>query len=386
MSVHKLKDGRWFVQYPDKLRPGKKKREYFGRGAESEQKARKYNDSLALGKQGYRKPKDTSVDFCDLVNEYASARLAHIQESTLTNFMWKMQGVILPEFGDIPALNITPKKIDAYVKTRLTKSRTIKQVIKTGVVKKRTIKPAKKTTIHRELSDIKAVLNWAVKRQMIVFNPIEKYEMPKRDDDVILYPGEDEISAILNHSPERLVRAISISYYTGLRPGEKELYSMRWNHVDFRANTIMVRSAKKGAKYTHRIVPIHPDFIPVLRQWYEKDDSQNGTIIQYRGKPVKSLKKSFAKAKEKAGITRRLRLYDFRHAFASLLLRNSADLKATSELLGHSRTDTTTRIYQHTDFRMHQDAVGKLPSLEIGNPEKMVAKVIPFKRSSNKGL
>lgn len=386
MSFHQLSDGRWFVQYPDKLRPGKKKRKYFGRGVKAEQKAREYNESLALGKQGIRKSKNASVYFCDLVNEYASARLAHIQESTLTNFMWKMQGVILPEFGDIPAMNITPKRIDAYVKTRLTKNRVIKQVTKTGVVKKRTIKPAKKTTIHRELSDIKAVLNWAVKRKMIVFNPIEKYEMPKKDDAVILYPGEDEINAILKHSPERLVRAISISYYTGLRPGEKELYSMRWNHVDFRANTIMVKSAKKGAKYKYRIVPIHPHFTTILKQWYHQDESPSGAIIHYHGKPVKSLKKSYAKAKEKAGITRRLRLYDFRHAFASLLLKNSADLKATSELLGHSRTDTTTRIYQHTDFRMHQDAVSKLPPLAIGNPEKMVTKVIPFKRSANKGL
>ena len=77
-------------------------------------------------------------------------------------------------------------------------------------------------------------------------------------------------------------------------------------------------------------------------------------------------------------------MYDFRHAFASLLLKNSADLKSTSELLGHSRTTTTTSIYQHTDFRMHQDAVEKLPALEIGNPEKMVTNVIPFKRTADK--
>ena len=386
MSFHQLTDGRWFVQYPDKLRPGKKKRKYFGRGLEAEQKAIEFNESLQLRKQGSRKPKDNSAYFSDLVNEYAGARLSHIQESTLTNFMYKMKGVILPELGAIPAMSITPKKIDGYIKTRLTKSRTIKRVTKTGAIKTRTIKPAKKTTIHRELSDIKAVLNWAVRRKMIAFNPIEKYEMPKRDDEVILYPGENEINAILNHSAPHLVRAISISYYTGLRPGEKELYSMKWHHVDFRANTILVKSAKKGAKYKHRIVPLHPEFTATLKQWYDEDNSPNGSIIHYRGKRVRSLKKSFATAKQKAGVTRRLRLYDFRHCFASLLLKNSADLKATSELLGHSRTDTTTRIYQHTDFKMHQDAVSKLPAITLGNPKKRVTKVIPFKRISSKGL
>ena len=380
MSVHKKRDGRYFVQYRDKLQPDKKLRKYFGRGPAAEQKAIAFNESLGLGKPGRRTPKDNSAYFSDLVNEYASARLSHIQESTLTNFMWKMQGVILPEFGDIPAMSLTPKKIDAYIKTRLTKSRTIKVITKTGAVKTRTIKPAKKTTIHRELSDIKAVLNWAVRRKLIAFNPIEKYEMPKRDDAVILYPGEDEINAILKHAPEHLERAICISYYTGLRPGEKELYSMLWNQVDFRNCTIMVRSAKKGAKYKHRIVPVHDDFTADLKHWYENDDSPNGYIVHYRGKPVKSLKKAFATAKCKAGITRRLRMYDFRHCFVSTLLKNGADLKATSELAGHSRTDTTTRIYQHTDFRMHQDAVSKLPALGAGHPKDGVTKIIPFKR------
>ena len=214
--------------------------------------------------------------------------------------------------------------------------------------------------------------------------------MPKRDDEFIAYPSALEIDGILKHAPERLTRAISISYYTGLRPGQRELYSMRWNHVDFQANTIMVKSAKKGSRYKYRLVPVHPEFTDTLRQWFDKDDNLNGPIIHSRGKPVRSLKKAFAAAKTKAGITRRLRMYDIRHAFASLLLKNKADLKSTSELLGHSRTDTTTRIYQHTDFMMHQDAVTRLPALNlenngaenVGHPGKRVSKVIPFKRAA----
>jgi len=298
--------------------------------------------------------------------------------------------VILPSLGNVRAMSITPKKIDGYVKDRLANSRTIKQVTKTGAVINRTIKAAKKTTIHRELSDIRAVLNWSVRRRLIAFNPIATYEMPKRDDDYIAYPSATEIESILKYAPERLTRAISISYYTGLRPGQRELYSMRWHHVDFQANTIIVKSAKKGSKYKHRLVPVHPEFIAVLNEMYDKDERPNGAIIHYRGKSVKSLKKAFATAKKEAGITRRLRMYDMRHAFASLLLKNKADLKSTSELLGHSRTETTTRIYQHTDFNMHQDAVGKLPALNLenigtenaGNPKKRVTKVIPFKRTA----
>jgi len=74
---------------------------------------------------------------------------------------------------------------------------------------------------------------------------------------------------------------------------------------------------------------------------------------------------SFDTAKKKAGIVRRLRPYDFRHAFATYALKNSADLKATSEILGHSRTDTTTRIYQHVDTDMKRDVIDRLPPLNL---------------------
>ena len=119
--------------------------------------------------------------------------------------MYKMDANILPYFGQVRAMNITPKKVDGYVKQRL--------------------QSVKRTTVHRELSDVKAVLNWAAdpERQLIAFNPIEKYKMPKRDDTIFKYPSGDEISAIMKQAPEHLKRAISLSYYTGLRPGRREL-------------------------------------------------------------------------------------------------------------------------------------------------------------------
>ena len=46
------------------------------------------------------------------------------------------------------------------------------------------------------------------------------------------------------------------------------------------------------------MVPIHRDFVEVLKQWYDKDDDKDGPIIHYKGKPVKSLKKAFAASVE----------------------------------------------------------------------------------------
>jgi len=349
MGIHQRKDGRYYVHFRDK-QTGKTKKISFGRGPEEEQKANAFYESLGLRTYKRKTPTDNSTQFSKLVNAYARGRQAHVQPSTLENFMWKMKGVILPILGKTPAMNITHQKIDLYVQKRL--------------------RSVKRTTIHRELSDIRAVLNWAAKRRYIAFNPIAGYEMPKRDDAEILPPSPKEIELILNHSPDRLTRAICISYYTGLRPGLRELYSLKWENVDFDTGTITVISAKKFGKYKTRLVPIHPGFVEILKSWHRLDQFDKGFIIRYRGKPVKSLKKIYSQAKQKAGITRRLRLYDLRHAFATLLLKHNADLKSTSEILGHSRPDTTTRIYQHTDFEMHQAAVNKLPEIRLGTHQK----------------
>jgi integrase len=296
------------------------------------------------------KSTDTSKRFQELFEAYFNAKISKNQKTTLDNLRWKMAGVILPELGGVRATALTPERMDRYVNARLED-------------KKKNGDPIKRTTVHRELSDIKAVLNWSARRRYILFNPLKDYEMPKRDDEAIIYPTAEEINAVLKHAPEHLNRAIKISYYLGCRPGARELFSLQWTHVDFSVGAITVQSAKKGNKYRLRTVPIHPDFWAELKAWYDADAAPYGFIINYRGRPVKSLKKSFATAKRKAKINRRLRLYDFRHCFASLLLKNHADLKSTSEMLGHSRVDTTTRFYQHTDVEMHKDAISRLPAI-----------------------
>lgn len=274
-----------------------------------------------------------------------------MQKSTEVMLWYKLKAVILPEIGNLPALRVTHYRMDQYVAKRLRK--------------------VKKTTVHREISDIHAILNWAVRRRHIQTNPLAGYEKPKRDDEIIRPVTREEARRLLNKAPAHLVRALALSYYTGLRPGNAELFGLRWSDVDRCANTILVRSAKKNGP-PFRVIPIHSDFIPILNKWYVQDGGGDeekaeigGPIITYRGKAVKSIKKSFETAKRKAGITRRLPPYAFRHAFATFILGKGGDLKSASEILGHSRPDTTVKVYQHTNPNLLRKTVNKLPTLPL---------------------
>jgi integrase len=343
MSVHRLPDGRWFVQY----RIGMKyRREYFGRGMDAEKAARIRNTVVLLDHDRRREkvtPEEGEHCFWELVNEYLESRFGSIEPTTLNRMMYKFKSVILPALGDVDVRDLTPQRLDAFVNRRLRQGLT-------------------KTTVHGDVTLILSVINWGVRRRHVLINPLAGYEKLKRDDVVIQPATQDELKKILKKSPPQLKRAIMLSYYTGLRPGRTELFRLRWSDVDWTAKTILVRSAKKKGPRS-RTIPIHPSFLPTLQKWWRADKKSEGEIIFYKDHPITTLRRSWATAKKEAGITRRFPPYAIRHAFVTNLLSSGADLKATSEIAGHSRPDTTMRVYHHTDLRLWRRSIKKLPAL-----------------------
>ena len=344
MSVHKLKDGRWIVIYKDPVTKNKQIREYFGHGPDAEKEARERNESLCLRSYEKRTPApDSSPTFGELSQSYLSAKIATIEKSTYNILLYKLFSNLLPEFGSTDALKITKERIDKYVLKRLALGR-------------------QNSTINREITDIQAIMNWAVERRLIGHNPLSGYKKPRPDPDIITPPTLSEMTEIDKHAADHLRRALKIIFYTGARPG-KEITSLKWSNVNWDQNTIRIISARKhGIKY--RDVPIFDDFRKLLLEWFDEDKKQNDmNIINYKGKAIKKFESSWDHARRKAGITRAIRPYSYRHAFVSMLLDSGADLKSVSELVGHSNPNLTLRVYQHTNKIMHQNAIEKLPKM-----------------------
>jgi len=338
MSVYQTPDGRWICEYPkgrDPERPGTKKK-YFGRDREGQKAAELFNLSLGLGTKHFQK----SPLFIELVNAYQQARENIMTKSSFDNLCLKMEGVILPELGQEMAHHLTTERLDQYVATRA------------AVVKR--------TTVHRELSDIRAVLLWAVSRRLISANPMSGFEMPRRDDARIHPPTKAEFDAILTCAVPHMKRAMLISYYTGLRPGKEELLRLTWEDVDMFGQTLMVTSAEKGG-IPRRMVPLNKVIMAHINSWYDEDMKAGMRyLVHYHGGPVDSLKTAWKAAKKRARVTRRLRMYDIRHAFATTLLEQGADLKTVSEILGHSSPDMTMKVYQHVSNKLRRQVVDLL--------------------------
>lgn len=354
MAVSRLPDGRWVVYYNDKS-SGRRIKEYFGRGIDAEKAARQRNDALGYGLRLPPSPIH-SPTVTELAQEYITARGATMAPASLLALSTKLAAVILRHLGHLRAAALTHARLDRYVAERL--GEWCRGDESTG-------RHPKLTTIHRELTDLQAILNWSVRRDLLRANPVAGYRKPQRDDDRIAPPTADEVARLLACASEHLRRALAISYYTGLRPGAVELLRLTWHDVDLEAGIITIIGARKGGPAWRR-VPIHPALLEMLRRW--RGTARNGDpIIAWRGRSTEKLKRSWRTALRRAGIERRLRPYDLRHAFATHLLESGADPKSVSELLGHSRIDTTLRIYQHTTSDLHRATVARLPNIDVGH-------------------
>lgn len=353
MAIRQLKDGRWAVYYRQRNDKGKSvlKWEYFGRGLAAEIAAIKRNENLGLKNRRPAK-KITGPAFAELAQHYSTFK--NISPNSKKHLIIRLSANLLPHFGPIEATAMDHQDIDNYIKIR----RSCKKFDKNGKVVKIGVKWS---TIRRELVDLQAILNWSVKRipPLIPFNPVRDYKNPAEDLAIISPPTPKETAAILKNAPGHLRRAILISYFIGLRPGAVELLSLKFEDISWTRQTILVQSAHKGGP-VRRDVPLHKDFIKLLKQWEARSD-KSPYIITWHGQPIKSIKTSWKTTLKNAGITRRLRPYDLRHGFITAALEGGADLKALSEVVG-SRPETIMRTYQHVSRKLRRAVIDTIPA------------------------
>ena len=173
----------------------------------------------------------------------------------------------------------------------------------------------------------------------------------------------EEVGALLAAAAEvegwrgaRMSALLEILYATGLRVSE--LVGLRLSSLSRDGRIVTVRG--KGGK--ERIVPLSPDARTLLQEWLVlRDAAEEGARTKGQ-----AASRFLFPTQSKAGHMTRHRFYllikeiavvagispakvsphKLRHAFATHLLANGADLRAIQTLLGHADV-ATTEIYTH---------------------------------------
>lgn len=224
----------------------------------------------------------------------------------------------------------------------------------------------KSNGINRKVSIIKAALNWAEAVELIEASPIRTFSCPRGPDVQIPPPSSSELEAMLAVAPPHIQRVIILGLSFGLRIGESELFRMTWDDVDLSLWRLRVWSAEKNVRAQWRELGIRESLRPVFLAWKTADDAAGVRhLISWRGKPVTTIKIAWASTLQRAGITRRIRPYDLRHAHATEALAHGADIKAVSENMGHADTSMIHRHYQHVLVKQRAEALEAVPDLVI---------------------
>ena len=87
---------------------------------------------------------------------------------------------------------------------------------------------------------------------------------------------------------------------------------------------------------------------------------------------VRSIQQVFHRAKNAAGIRKKVTVHSLRHSRATELLRNGVDATLIQKFLGHSNIKTTQDFYLHTNINDIQMAIGRA-DFQLNFSQKQIA-------------
>ena len=234
----------------------------------------------------------------------------------------------------------------------------------------------KNSSIKRYSSQVFSLIRWCVEKEFIKETP-RFPRLPHVEYEHFIPPTQHELAIMFEKAPEHLQRIIVLGSQMGIRVGKSELFGLKWGDIDLDNGVIHLRAAKKNKAEPVRDIPIRASLIPVLERWYHLDrQSSIEYVINYCGKPVIRISRAWKKMLIRAGITRRIRPYDLRHAFATEAIAAGADIGTVAKLMGHTDMNMVLKHYQHVLSSQKRAAVEALPE-----PQYVAKNVADFLRN-----
>lgn len=212
-------------------------------------------------------------------------------------------------------------------------------------------------SLQRELSAIRSLFRYLLKKNLAALNPAQAVKAPKQDRKLPKVLDVDQVTGFLEADTDSWLEIrdqaiFELFYSCGLRLSE--LTALDLVDIDLADGSLVVRSGKGGKS---RLLPVGSKAIEALKNWLPlRADLNSGDeaalFLSARGSRLaqRSVQQRLENWCQRKGIAEHIHPHMLRHSFASHLLESSGDLRAVQELLGHS-TIGTTQIYTHLNFQ-----------------------------------
>ncbi|MFW9941610.1 MAG: tyrosine recombinase XerC [Candidatus Thorarchaeota archaeon] len=286
------------------------------------------------------------VTLRELTNELESRRKNDVVERTLKRNVLAMRNFMSCLGSDLLICDLKNDHIEQFKKWRLESC------------------GATKSGINSDLKNIRALLNDAFERGLIIKNPISKFGFFRVDKCVPKILSSSEIEKLRRIFNGEMWLAFLIFIYTGARRGEicqykvGDDYGLRWKNILWMQNSIILKGKKK-----ERSVPLVKSLRIALFNEMQNRITNNcfdteDLIVHYT---ADSVTRFMRKALKQLGVySRGNAIHMLRHTTATMILEETRDLRLVQEILGHSQI-TTTQIYTHIVSERKRKALEALP-------------------------
>lgn len=258
-------------------------------------------------------------------------------------------------------------------------------------------KPKSPQTIKNVHTVIRGALKQAVRWRYLSHSPALDVDTPRVDNakKIRAFDPDQALAFLKAAREDRWGIVLTFALISGARPGE--YLALNWDNVNWKEGTVriernLVRPKGGGwildtpkTKKSIRTVHLTPELMELLKL-HQVDQARARMVLADKwqtevdfvftnqiGGPIdeKHLqKRSFRSTLARAGLPNHFRLYDLRHACASLLLLAGEPAKVVAERLGHASVTTTLDVYSHVLPHLQQRATARLRFLLGPTPEQ----------------
>lgn len=264
----------------------------------------------------------------------------HCKPTTTYGYRGYLDNHILPYFGDMKLIQITPISIQEFIRKKMGPT-------------------LSNSSVNKFKKLMNAIFNKMIDDGITVKNPVARIKSLKeiKTKDVRSLSIK-EVQALLTKTKQvypDFYPLLFTAVYTGMRQGE--LLALTWDSINWQTSKIVVDKGythgRLGSTKTDRIryVDMSSQLAKVLKEWKLACPHSPHDLVfpNSEGEYTDAnnmLKRRFKPSLARAGISA-IRFHDLRHTYASLLLAKNVSMKYIQHQLGHTTIKTTMDIYTH---------------------------------------
>lgn len=309
----------------------------------------------------------TKMTVQKLYNEYMSAKSHEVRESTLDKSRQVLEHHVLPYLGKTALDRLNTAALQKWKNNISELSVSIKT----------------KQNIYKEL---RTMLNYGVRMDYFPKSPLAKignfsdpYFVTQQEKLHYYTPEQYKKFARAAHAAAESAGSLtdwgyyvffSIAFYTGMRKGE--INALKWSDIDgdvLHVRRSIAQKLKGGDRETppknkssYRDLQIPIPLMEILDEHKKRQQELSGFSDNYRvcgGTQClrdTSLANKNIQFADDAGLPH-IRIHDFRHSHASLLVNEGINIQEIARRLGHSKIEITWNTYAHLYPREEERAI-----------------------------